>query len=261
MGTRLPHRFILIVTLVSGLLFKAEILEDAEKHTMQFVIWNVGQGDFMTLLKPNACWLFDVGGSRPPTPFMKQWLSHYCRKKSTTIYLSHFDRDHVLNIYWVLKILKVKSVWLSHREPKTQTGKKLLDTLRKNRISVQQGYSGHPRPCVWPRRGQMPVRENDKSMAFCLKFKRRTLTLAGDLSSAIEEQAFTGGTDILKVAHHGSQNSTSWKSLKSWKPKVCVISAGTNHYGHPHKKTLSRLKQNHCAILRTDRVGHIFFQL
>ena len=47
---------------------------------------------------------------------------------------------------------------------------------------------------------------------------------------------------ILKVAHHGSKNSTSEEFLKAANPKIAIISCGKgNRYGHPHEETLERL--------------------
>jgi competence protein ComEC len=50
--------------------------------------------------------------------------------------------------------------------------------------------------------------------------------------------------DILKVAHHGSKNSTSEEFLKLIQPEYSIISCGKNNrYGHPHKELRDRLKQ------------------
>ena len=49
---------------------------------------------------------------------------------------------------------------------------------------------------------------------------------------------------ILKVAHHGSKNSTSEEFLKAANPKLAIISCGEgNRYGHPHEETLERLEK------------------
>lgn len=64
--------------------------------------------------------------------------------------------------------------------------------------------------------------------------------------------------DVLKVAHHGSQGSTSEEWLHYWKPKLAVISVGAhNVYGHPGAGTLERLKSAGSAVVRTDLNGEI----
>lgn len=68
--------------------------------------------------------------------------------------------------------------------------------------------------------------------------------------------------DVLKVAHHGSKNSTSEAFLQVVKPQVAWISAGEkNQYGHPHEEVLERLKKIGCNIQRTDESGAITLRI
>jgi len=62
--------------------------------------------------------------------------------------------------------------------------------------------------------------------------------------------------DILKVAHHGSDGSSSLEFLKAVSPVWAVITAGFPH-GHPHDGPIRRLKHPDVGltddkILRTD---------
>ena len=64
--------------------------------------------------------------------------------------------------------------------------------------------------------------------------------------------------DVLKVAHHGSKNSTSEELLRQASPDVALISAGRdNRYGHPHKETMERLSQAGCLVYQTARSGAV----
>lgn len=63
---------------------------------------------------------------------------------------------------------------------------------------------------------------------------------------------------ILKVAHHGSKNSTSEEFLKAANPKLAIISCGEgNRYGHPHEETLERLKKADVPWFCTKDYGAI----
>lgn len=58
----------------------------------------------------------------------------------------------------------------------------------------------------------------------------------------ISERAKLRST-VLKVAHHGSDTSTSSEFLAVVDPQVAVISAGKNNkFGHPHPEVIERLK-------------------
>lgn len=63
---------------------------------------------------------------------------------------------------------------------------------------------------------------------------------------------------ILKVAHHGSKNSTSEEFLKAANPKIAIISCGKgNRYGHPHEETLERLEKVDIPWFCTKDYGAI----
>ncbi len=63
---------------------------------------------------------------------------------------------------------------------------------------------------------------------------------------------------LLKVAHHGSRNSTTKDFLDTVNPRIALISAGRNNrYGHPHEELLERLAERDCLIYRTQESGAI----
>ena len=67
--------------------------------------------------------------------------------------------------------------------------------------------------------------------------------------------------DVLKVAHHGSGNSTGEKFLENVTVHVALISAGKNNlYGHPHRETLERLVASECRIYNTQEDGAVMIR-
>ncbi len=67
---------------------------------------------------------------------------------------------------------------------------------------------------------------------------------------------------VLKVAHHGSDTSTTPEFLAVVNPRLAVISVGTgNKFGHPKNEVLERLKERLDPenIYRTDQHGTIEF--
>jgi len=67
---------------------------------------------------------------------------------------------------------------------------------------------------------------------------------------------------ILKVAHHGSNTSTSELILSHIDPEIAVISVGSdNTYGHPHDEVINTLNRyvDMDRIYQTDKSGSIEF--
>jgi len=67
-----------------------------------------------------------------------------------------------------------------------------------------------------------------------------------------------GPIDVLKVAHHGSDDAGLDALLDRTVPRLAVISVGAdNPYGHPTAETLATLSQHHVLTLRTDEQGDV----
>lgn len=64
--------------------------------------------------------------------------------------------------------------------------------------------------------------------------------------------------DVLKVAHHGSEYSSTQGFLDAVKPKIALVSVGAdNRYHHPGRETMARLGAMGITIYRTDLSGAI----
>ena len=67
-----------------------------------------------------------------------------------------------------------------------------------------------------------------------------------------------GPVDVLKVAHHGSDDAGLGALLDRTRPRLAVISVGAgNPYGHPTPATLATLAAHGVKTLRTDRDGTV----
>lgn len=96
-----------------------------------------------------------------------------------------------------------------------------------------------------------------------LEYAGRRLVFTGDSNESNEEYYCETypyvDCDVLKVAHHGSNGSSSKDFLQHVKCEYAVISVGDgNSYGHPEQEALVRLKANGIQkIHRTDKCGNV----
>lgn len=126
--------------------------------------------------------------------------------------------------------------------------------------------SAHPLTfsCLHPDREYSVKDSNDASMVLRMDYGKLSVLFVGDVGKK-GERALIEAMDplrdrqvILKVAHHGSKNSSSLEFLEAVKPRVSVISCGANNrFGHPHQKTLEALQQVESYVCRTDTQGMI----
>lgn len=95
-----------------------------------------------------------------------------------------------------------------------------------------------------------------------LEYAGKKLVFTGDSNKSNEDYYCETypyvDCDVLKVAHHGSNGSSSDDFLQHVKCEYAVISAGGKSYGHPEQETLDRLKANGIQkIHRTDKCGNV----
>ncbi|MBQ9691390.1 MAG: hypothetical protein IJV62_04795, partial [Eggerthellaceae bacterium] len=63
---------------------------------------------------------------------------------------------------------------------------------------------------------------------------------------------------ILKVGHHGSKKSLSYKEAQILQPKISCISVGKNNtYGHPAQELLDVLDEVGSQVFRTDFLSDV----
>ena len=107
---------------------------------------------------------------------------------------------------------------------------------------------------------------NNMSLVIKLTYGETSFLLMGDAESDEEGsllrtyRAEDLHADVLKVAHHGSESSSTKAFIQTVNPKYAVISVGKdNDYGHPHQQTLTTLNSLKIETHRTDEEGTILF--
>lgn len=97
-----------------------------------------------------------------------------------------------------------------------------------------------------------------------LEYNGKRMVFTGD-SNEVNEPKFIeqfGGTgidcDVLKVAHHGSESSSTRDFLNFVNCEYAVICCGLgNNHGHPTQDALDRLKEDEMELYRTDLHGTV----
>lgn len=98
----------------------------------------------------------------------------------------------------------------------------------------------------------------------------KTFLLTGDAPTKIESLLIKSknniASNVLKLGHHGSKNSSSERFLGIVAPDEVVISASKdNSYNHPHEQTMQRVyeqrRKKPLLIRETFREGNIVYLL
>lgn len=232
---------------------------------------DVGQGDCMIADTAGGMVMVDGGSSSEKhvgryriLPYLK-----YCGRKEVKIaVITHMDEDHYSGILELLEMGKVRYLGLPD-VPRDETFQKILQAAHRSETQVfflsrEKKIDGQDisLEVMHPSKGSS-LEKNAASLVLQGKLLGKKIILTGDVEKEGEEELLDQSleeTDILKVAHHGSKNSTSEDFLRITKPKIAIISCGkANRYGHPHKEVLERLKAGGSQIRRTDEEGALIF--
>ncbi len=107
---------------------------------------------------------------------------------------------------------------------------------------------------------------NEASMVLAVQYGEFDMLFTGDvegegekqLTKELEESYLDCTWEVLKVAHHGSKNSSTEEFLRQVQPAYALISAGQgNRYGHPHQETVKRFADVGSRVYSTQENGAI----
>lgn len=244
-------------------------------HNLQITFLDVGQGDGICMELPDGRVYLMDGGSSDVSKIGNYRLVSFLKakgiRKIDAVFLSHGDADHINGIAELLeeKQMSIDCICLPAGAEQEEFVE-IRDLARARNISVRTIQAGD----FWENNGakfwclnpaDVTESGNAASMVLYMEYENFSMLLTGDLEGEGEKSVADllrtnaiADVSVLKVAHHGSKNSTKEEFLRQCSPTVAVISCGEhNTYGHPHKETLERLNDMGTAIYRTDCSGAV----
>lgn len=227
------------------------------------VVWDVGQGQWVTWVSNDHCFHLDMGGEKV------NWraIQKLCGHRQNWVYLSHGDWDHLgflRQARWKLKNICLKigpKGSLSRRKRKLiQSLKPCSKTLPISPVHLVRWNLKHFN------RNKTLGQHSSNGLSHIFQIQSRIL-VPGDSTSREEKfwrQALSQSHKIrlLITGHHGSRTSTSKKLLRSLPGlKQAVSSSRHSRYGHPHPTVVNRLQLRGISLLTTENWGNLHFQM
>jgi competence protein ComEC len=225
---------------------------------------DVGQGDAILLETPRASVLVDQG---PPEGDAAQQLRSMGISSLTALVLTHPQRDHVGGAAAVIRRVRVGRVLDPGLATTGPEYEEALSAARSRGVEVDVVRSGSTYRAggltlraLWPDDEGTPTEDpNLNALVLVASFGETDVLLPADAESDVTARLSLPEVEVLKVAHHGSEDPGLPTELRDLRPSIAVISCGRdNEYGHPRPETLAALEgAPGVAVYRTDEDGRV----
>lgn len=232
---------------------------------LRISVLDVGQGDAI-LFQPAAAPPVLVDGG-PPGAGLEDELEQDGVEELAAAVITHDQADHGGGIEELLGRFPVARLVYA------QLGREPLELARAAgaapvRVSAgSELRSGGLRlEVLWPPHellasSGLGTDPNRLSLILLARWHRFSMLLTAD-AEAEAVPLDPGPVDVLKVAHHGSEDAGLATLLDRTRPALAAISVGDpNPYGHPTAATLATLAAHGVRALRTDRDGEIVIEV
>lgn len=233
----------------------------ASFHGLRIEVLDVGQGDAILLQPAGAPAVLVDGG--PPGDDLAGKLGDAGVTGLGAAIVTHDQSDHAAGIEELLGHFPVERLGFA-RLGRGAMAAAVAAGIDPERLAAgQELRSGQLRlQVLWPPRelldeplgGEDP---NQQALVIEARWHGFSMLLTAD-AEAESVPIDPGPIDVLKVAHHGSDDAGLGSLLDRTRPDLAVISVGENNpYGHPTRGTLSTLERHRVPALRTDQDGDV----
>ncbi|MDY0276876.1 MAG: ComEC/Rec2 family competence protein [Acholeplasma sp.] len=239
-------RAIMLTLFLFVMLIFPTIRRSCDNGTFYFL--DVGQGDSAVYISKNYVVVIDAFNS----------VGSFLRNKGINqidyLIVSHSDNDHNLESQKLIDSFRTKNVILSKYDND-------YNLKHDNIILVESGYYIKNKEFSLEFYG--PIKKydsskNNNSLVFKFILEENTILFTGDIEYEAEIDIANNyqdrlKSDVLKVAHHGSNTSSNSFIIDYINPQYAIISVGKdNKYGFPSQDILYQFSKSNIIYYRTD---------
>jgi competence protein ComEC len=233
---------------------------------------NVGKADCL-LIKSDGLWMMVDTGDAEDEQVIRDYMNSLGVTKLEYLVATHPDKDHIGGMPWVLTECNVAEAWIC---PLPEDSKPYMRMTAA--LSAEGTPTAHPKAGDTAALGGASIEvlsptdallatgdENECSIVLMISYGSSRFLLMGDAQEMAEQWLLASGydlsADVIKVGHHGSNQSSSEEFIAAVQPNQAAISCGySDEDNYPDSDTLDILSGAGAQILRTDADGTIVFR-
>lgn len=231
------------------------------------VFLDAGEADCAVVRTEGKIYLIDAGDAYTPAADYLSAMNY----ELEGVFLSHCHTDHALGLSKILEICTPKRIYLSENWNHFAVGEEVSAVIEKAvrrgsqlvALSVGDKISLSDKTLLQvlsPSAGFSTTLANEDSLILRIEYGQSSAMFCGDAPASIVSGK-VGDIDLLKVAHHGANDSVNAALLAELTPSVAVIPVGRNAYAHPSADALSLFEVAGAQVWRTDLHGAVSCRL
>lgn len=229
------------------------------------IFFNVGQGDCSLIKVFSKIIVVDCGSTEKKAgKILNSYLKQNGIEKIDILILSHSHEDHINGIK-DLEDVKIKNIVYTREDVIPFIGENIprIQVIKDEIIKINNNcFIEIKSPSI------DNIKDNDEknanSLVALIKLNKNKILYMGDSTQNTEQILIKNNiekVDVLKVGHHGSKTSTSYKFINKIRPLYAVISSKKEEYGHPDKEVLEILSKFNIKVHITEKDKFLKFKL
>ncbi|UJL47305.1 MBL fold metallo-hydrolase [Virgibacillus sp. NKC19-16] len=255
------------IMLISILTMQPALIHSESQQDMQVHFIDVGQGDSMLIQTPTGKTILIDGG---PPDSGKKVVSYLEDKQIDEIDLliaTHPDIDHIGGLPYVMEHIEIDQILDSGKLHSTKTYAKYVNQIRKQDIPIKIAEKNElikVDPLLKIRvlnSYEKTKNNNQSSIVLKITYDAIDFLLMSDVEKEQEKELMENKklqAEIIKVAHHGSNTSSSLEFLQEVNPQIAILTYSVeNDYGHPVDRVIENLHRINSTIYSTATFGDI----
>lgn len=256
----------LCAALLAGLLLGMH-LPKTSSEGFHLVFLQAGKADCTLLVCDGKSILIDTGNKGFSQRIVKS-LHWFGLRKLDAVIITHPHKDHIGSLAELLGKVEIGTVYQNGQKEKSgvyrdaqaaleKTGTFTRVLQRGDTISIGDLHAEVIGPV-----GNNYAEENDESLVVRFTWRNTSFLFTGDMENEAEKDLLESGSelksDVLKVAHHGRDDSTSDAFLAAVRPKIALIPCNEAEQGNETLvPVLSRLEASGTSVWRSDQQGSL----
>jgi competence protein ComEC len=230
-------------------------------HGLRVSVLDVGQGDAILLQPAGAAPVLVDGG--PAGDDLDAQLRGAGVERLGAAVITHDQADHATGVIGLLGKMPIRRLLYAVLDGR-EIARSLAAGAAPTRVAAGAELRSGPLrlDVLWPPRERLAgphAGEDPNRLAIVMLARWHDFSML--LTADAEAEATpieSGPVDVLKVAHHGSDDAGLGDLLERTGARLAIISVGEgNPFGHPTAATLATLASHGVRTLRTDRDGTV----